>query len=217
MAVTVDWDVVESVDDLDRVFKKALAKADDEAAEGEIRSQWSESKAQFWERRANAQALQVAKRDALDKYPLAKEFAEDVRGASAAEIEASAKRFHERMEKVTADADAAKAAAQKATDDAKASAQQQYGQPVGAGGGTPSRPALEDNEALKQRVMGRLQKGQGLQDSQGRMDSTRYQNLRFAEGVEASITNPSYRSFGRNAPDDKKITDDRTRRARPAG
>src|SRR6266516_3050860 len=104
---------------VDRVFKKALAKADDDAAEQEIRGQWSESKAEFWQRRANAQSLQVAKRDALDKYPLAKEFADDIKGSSPAEIEASAKRFHERMEKVTKDADEKKVAAEKELEDAK--------------------------------------------------------------------------------------------------
>lgn len=211
MAVTVDWDVVESVEDLDKIFKKAISRAE-EADEPGVRAEWSEAKASFWERRAQAQSLQVAKRDALDKYPLARDFSDDIRGGSAAEIEASAKRFHERMEKVTADADAAKAAAEKATADAKAAAQQQYGQPVGAGGGTPSRPALEDNEALKERVLKRLQRGEGLQDSQGKMDSVRYQNLRLAEGIEASITNPSYRSFSRKSPDDQKVQDDRTRR-----
>src|SRR5438552_13964579 len=103
MAVNVDWDIIESVDDLDKVFKKAIAKAD-EADEPSVRQEWSEAKAAFWERRASAQALQVAKRDALDKYPLAREFSDDIRGNSPAEIEAAAKRFHERMEKVTKDA-----------------------------------------------------------------------------------------------------------------
>jgi len=211
MAVNVDWEVIEGVEDLDKVFKKALARAE-EADEPEIRQQWSESKAQFWERRAQAQALQVAKRDALDKFPLAKDFADDIRGNTPQEIEAQAKRFHERMEKLTADAAAAKQKAEEAETQAKQQAQQQYGQPASAGGGTPARPSLEDNDALKERVLTRLQKGQGLQDSQGKMDSIRYQNLRFAEGVEASIRNPSYRSFSRNSPDDKKVQDDRTRR-----
>jgi len=170
MAVNVDWEVIEGVEDLDKVFKKALARAE-EADEAEIRQQWSESKAQFWERRAQAQSLQVAKRDALDKFPLAKDFADDIRGNTPQEIEAQAKRFHERMEKVTADATAAKQKAEEAEAQAKQQAQQQYGQ-----------------------------------------DSIRYQNLRFAEGVEASIRNPSYRSFSRNSPDDKKVQDDRTRR-----
>ena len=211
MAVDVDWTLVEEVADLDKIYKKAIAKAEDDE-EAAIRAEWSERKAEFWERRASAAALDVAKRNALDKYPLAKEFAEDIRGGSAAEIEAQAKRFHERMEKASKAADEAEAARVKAEADAKAAAQQQYGQPVGAGGGTPSRPALEDNEALKQRVRDKLARGEGLQRAGDRMDSTRFQNLRFAEGVEAAITNPSYRSFSRMAPDDKKIQDDRTKR-----
>ena len=106
----------------------------------------------------------------------------------------------------------AKLAAQKATEDAQAAARQSYGQPVGAGGGTPSRPALEDTEALRQRVTSRLQKGEGLQDSQGKTDAVRYGNMRLAEGIIQSQTNPSYRSFSRTSPDDRKIQDDRTKR-----
>src|SRR6266480_187486 len=214
MAVNVDWDLVEGVEDLDRVFKKALAKADDEVAESEIRSQWSESKAEFWQRRANAQSLQVAKRDALDKYPLAKEFADDIKGSSPAEIEASAKRFHERMEKVTKDADEKKVAAEKELEDAKQQALQQYGQPAGAGGGTPSRPAQQSFEADDEYIQKRLQNGDGLQDSRSKLVQARWQAARMARGIEAAIQSPSYRSFSRQSADDKKIQDDRTRRAR---
>ena len=149
MAVNVDWDIVEGVEDLDKIYKKALARAED-AEEPAIRQEWAEAKSTFWERRAQTQALQVAKRDALDKFPLAKEFADDIKGNSPGEIEAAAKRFHDRMEKVTKDAEAAKAAAEQAQADARQQAQQGYGQPVGAGGGTPSRPAIEGWEALDQ-------------------------------------------------------------------
>jgi hypothetical protein len=211
MAVNVDWEVVESVDDLDKVFKKALARAD-EADEPGVRQEWAEAKSTFWERRAQSQALQVAKRDALDKYPLAKEFADDIKGSSAQEIEAAAKRFHERMERVTKEADEAKTKAEQDTAEAKALAQQQYGAPVGAGGGTPARPAVSSFEADDEYVRTRLAQGDGLQDSKSKLVQARWQAGRVARGIEAAIQNPSYRSFSRTAADDKKITDDRTRR-----
>lgn len=211
MAVNVDWDVVESVEDLDKIFKKAISRAE-EADEPEIRQQWSESKASFWERRASVQALAVAKRDALDKYPLAKEFADDIKGASAGEIEAAAKRFHERMERVTKDAEAAKVKAEEEAADAKQQAIQQYGAPVGAGGGTPARPAVSSFEADEEYIRNRLAAGDGLQDSKSKLVQARWQAGRVARGIEAAIQNPSYRSFSRTGADDKKITDDRTRR-----
>lgn len=211
MAVNVDWDVVESVEDLDKIFKKAISRAE-EADEPEIRQQWSESKASFWERRASVQALAVAKRDALDKYPLAKEFADDIKGSSAGEIEAAAKRFHERMERVTKDAEAAKVKAEEEAADAKQQAIQQYGAPAGAGGGTPARPAVSSFEADEEYIRNRLAAGDGLQDSKSKLVQARWQAGRVARGIEAAIQNPSYRSFSRSGADDKKITDDRTRR-----
>jgi hypothetical protein len=47
-------------------------------------------------------------RNALDKYPLAFAFASDIHDGTPAEIEAQAKHFHERMEKVVKEADEAK-------------------------------------------------------------------------------------------------------------
>jgi hypothetical protein len=211
MAVNVDWDVVESVEDLDKVFKKALARAD-EADEPSVRAEWSEAKSTFWQRRAETQALAGAKRDALDKYPLAKEFADDIRGNTAAEIEAAAKRFHERMEKVTKDADDAKAAAAKKEEDDKAAAAAGYGAPAGAGGGTPSRPQMQNFEADEKYVMDKLMQGDGLQDPKSKIIQRRWQDDRIKLGFEAAINKPSYRSFSSKSPDDKKITDDRTRR-----
>jgi hypothetical protein len=210
MAVDVaDFD---SIEDLDIEYKKRLRKAPDEEAEAVVRGQWQEDKTAWWQHQSQKQALAGAKRDALDQFPLAKEFADDIKGNSPAEILAAAKRFHERMEKVTKDADDAKAAAVKATEDAKAQAQQQYGAPVGAGGGTPSRPAAKGWEELDQRIQDRLAKGDGMQDSQGKMDVARWIPRRVAEAVDASIHNPSYRSFSRQSSDDKKVQDDRTKR-----
>src|ERR1700682_4024968 len=118
MAVNVDWDVVDGVEDLDKIYKKALARAED-ADEPAIRQEWAEAKSTFWERRAQAQSLQVAKRDALDKFPRAKGWEDDIRGNTPQEIEASAKRIHDRLEAVNKDAEDAKATAEKAAAEAK--------------------------------------------------------------------------------------------------
>jgi len=204
----------DSIEDVDVHFKKLLRKAPDEEAEATVRTEWSEGKIAFWQNQSQRQALAVAKRDALDKYPLAKEFADDIKGSSPAEIEASAKRFHERMEKVTKDADEKKIAAEKELEDAKQQALQQYGQPAGAGGGTPSRPAQQSFEADDEYIQKKLQNGDGLQDSRSKLVQARWQAARMARGIEAAIQSPSYRSFSRQSADDKKIQDDRTRRAR---
>lgn len=211
MAVNVDWDVVESVEDLDKVFKKALARAD-EADEPKVRAEWSEAKASFWERKASTQALQVAKRDALDKFPLIKGWEDEVRGNSAAEIEASAKRISDRLAAREKEQTEAKATATKTEEDAKAAAQQAYGAPVGAGGGTPSRPQMQNFEADEKYVMDKLMQGDGLQDPKSKIIQRRWQDDRIKLGFEAAINKPSYRSFSAKSPDDKKITDDRTRR-----
>lgn len=204
MAVTVDWDSIDSVDDLDKQFKKALARAE-EADEPAVRLEWAEAKGQFYERRAAKAELSVAKQAALDKYPLAKDFADEIRGASPAEVEASAKRFHERIEKLQGDQAASK---QKAADDetaAKAAAQQAYGAPVAAGGGTPIPPAMEDMEAIKQRTWKKLGEGRGMQDSQSKLDFPRFASTRLREGVIASRTTPRYKDPG----NEKKVVDDR--------
>ncbi len=212
--MALDMSEFDSIEDVDVHFKKLLRKAPDEEAEATVRTEWSEGKIAFWQNQSQRQALAVAKRDALDKYPLAKEFADDIKGSSPAEIEASAKRFHERMEKVTKDADEKKIAAEKELEDAKQQALQQYGQPAGAGGGTPSRPAQQSFEADDEYIQKKLQNGDGLQDSRSKLVQARWQAARMARGIEAAIQSPSYRSFSRQSADDKKIQDDRTRRAR---
>ena len=212
--MALDMSEFDSIEDVEVHFKKLLRKAPDEEAEAIVRTEWSEGKIAFWQNQSQRQALAVAKRDALDKYPLAKEFADDIKGSSPAEIEASAKRFHERMEKVTKDADEKKIAAEKELEDAKQQALQQYGQPAGAGGGTPSRPAQQSFEADDEYIQKRLQNGDGLQDSKSKLVQARWQAARMARGIEAAIQSPSYRSFSRQSADDKKIQDDRTRRAR---
>jgi hypothetical protein len=185
MAVNVDWDVVEGVEDLDKIFKKALARAED-ADEPEIRQQWSESKAQFFEKRAQQAELRSAKRDALDKYPLAKRFESDIKGTSPAEIEASAKRFHEQVEAVTKEATEAKAAATQSQQDIQQQAQQQYGAPAAGGGGSQARPVndLTAKEEAIQRVHAKLQRGEGLQRQADKMDAQIMGNERLRQAID---------------------------------
>lgn len=205
MAVNIDWEVIESVDDLDKQFKKAISRAEDEE-EPAIRLAWAEAKGSFYERRAAKAELNVAKQQALEKFPLAKEFADEIRGDTPEAVQASAKRFHDRIEKMQGEQATAKEKAVQDEAAARAAAQQQYGTPAGAGGGTPIPPALEDADAVKQRVWGRLGKGMGMQDSQSRLDFPRFATARLREGIEAAASpNARYKNPGKTT----KVEDDR--------
>lgn len=204
--VVVDWDVIESVDDIVKVFKKAKARAEPEE-EAALFQQEAETKTEFWRRQAQAAKLDSTRVSVLAKYPSLKGWEDEIRGSTPEELEASAKRINDRLEANAKEADNAKAAAAKAEADAKAQAAQQYGQPVGAGGGTPSRPPAEGWEANDQFIRGRLQRGEGLGDAKGKIAFGSWVGQRVAEAAEASRTNPSYRSF---RPDtDRTISDDR--------
>jgi hypothetical protein len=87
----------------------------------------------------------------------------------------------------------------------------QYGTPAGAGGGTPIRnaPRPGSPEAAEALILGRLQEGNGLQDSAGKLAFSRWVGRRLGDAVEAAMTRPSYRSFSRNSVDDSKVRDDR--------
>jgi len=185
MAVNVDWDVVESVDDIVKVFKKAIARADPEDEAG-LHQQEAEAKAEFWERRASTQALQVAKRDAVDKYPRIKGWEDELRGATAAEIEAAAKRINDRLEANAKEATDAKATAAQTQQDIQQQAQQAYGQPAAGGGGSVARPAndMTAKEEAIQRVHAKLQKGEGLQRGGDKMDVQIMGNERLRQAID---------------------------------
>src|SRR5436309_13139848 len=150
-----DFDDIEA---LDKAFKKAIAKADEED-EVERKVAHAQAQAAFWRQRSERDALEAAKVRALDKYPLAKQFAEDVTGRSAEEMEAKAKRFHEALAASghkTPEQEAA-AADELANRQAAAAA---YGQPAAAGGGSanPPSPQLSAREAAIARVHAKLAK-----------------------------------------------------------
>lgn len=175
----------DSIDDVDIEFKKRLRKAPDEEAEAAVRAEWSEGKAAFWQNQSQKQALAGAKRDALDKYPLAKKFADDIRGNTPAEIEASAKRFSAVMEEATKEAEDAKKAVQDAEATAVEAAQQRYGAPAGAASGAINRPNAQTakQEAIA-RVHEKLQRGEGLQHGRDKMDVITMGNERLREAID---------------------------------
>src|SRR5439155_22792750 len=134
-----DFDDIEA---LDKAFKKAIAKADD-ADEVELKVAHAQAQASFWRQRSERDALEAAKIRALDKYPLAKQFAEDVTGRTGEEMEAKAKRFHEALAasgRKTPEEEAADQPELATIEGARAA----YGQPAAAGGGaaTPTSPQL---------------------------------------------------------------------------
>jgi len=209
--MAVDVSEFDTIEEVDKAYKKALAKAD-EADEPAIRAEWAEGKVAFYQLRESKAQLEIAKRDAVEKYPSAKRFIAQITGKTPAEVEASAKSFHDAIEEERKTFEQTK---QQAADDeatARAQAQQQYGAPVGAGGGTPIPPLLEPHEALERRIHQRLTDGKGLQDSQSKMDVARWVPDRLRAGIVQSQQNPSYKSTRPGTADDKKISDDRTAR-----
>ena len=211
MPVDVDWEAIEVVEDLDKTFKKAISRAEDED-ESAIRLEWAEAKGEFYQRKANKAELSVARQAALDKYPAARDWADEIKGSTPAEIEASAKRIHDRLE--ARDKAQQETKQQAVEDDAaqRAAAQQQYGTPAAAGTGTPIPPLLEPHEALERRIHQKLADGKGLQDGQSKMDVARWVPDRLRAGIIQSQNNPSYKSTRPGTPDDKKVSDDRTAR-----
>src|SRR5438105_293717 len=164
-----DFDDIEA---LDKAFKKAIARADD-ADETELRIAHANARADFYEIRSQRAALDVAKRDALDKYPLAKEFADDITGRTVDEIEAKAKRMHEKLEQMVGQKTAEQQAVEQQDLANRQAATAAYGQPAAAGGGaatTPSPQLTARQEAIK-RVHAKLQNGEGLQGGTGKMDA----------------------------------------------
>ena len=208
-----DFDDIEA---LDKAFKKAIAKADD-ADETELRIAHANARADFYEIRNKRAALDVAKRDALDRYPLAKEFADDITGRTVEEIEAKAKRMHEKLEQMVGQRTAAQQADQAQELATIEGARAAYGQPAAAGGGaaTPTSPQLTAREEAIARVHARLQNGEGLQGGRGKQDVNIMSTERLRQAIDFQ-TQPhpelglgvggSYKGEG---PNDRRVTDAR--------
>ncbi len=92
-------------------------------------------------------------------------------------------------------------------------AQQAYGQPNAGGGGSQARPAQTTGpEAAWDRVIARLQRGDGGQDAQFKRDFNEGIGARIRDAAYAAVNAPSYKSFSRpGTPEDKKLRDERRR------
>lgn len=126
----------ESVEAIRKHFGKLIKDAED-PDKPSLQLQQAEAIAAFSDARAAAAERKGWLRDALDKYPAAKELPELVTGSTQEEIEASAAKVHERVQKLTA------ASAASAGDDA---ARKLYGDPITPGQGTPPPPRASDDE-----------------------------------------------------------------------
>lgn len=215
MAVDIDIKDFDDVEALDKAYKKAIAKAD-EAEESQLRLDHANARAQFFELRSQRAALDVALRDALDKYPLAKEFREDIRGNSPAEVEANAKRIHERLEAMVGQKTAAQQAAEAQEVANRQAAASAYGQPAAATGGQqPATNPLSTREEAIARVQAKLARGEGLQKAADKMDVITASTERLRQAIDFQAQphpelglgiGGSYKGEG---PTDRRVTDAR--------
>jgi hypothetical protein len=92
----IDVTRFDSVEALDIAFKKLKAKAPDGDGAA-IETRRLEARAQYFEHRASELSLEIARRDALAAYPLARELEVLVTGKTAEEIFKAAKSVQERI------------------------------------------------------------------------------------------------------------------------
>lgn len=222
MAVDIDIKDFDTIEELDKAYKKAIAKADDDE-EAQLRLDHANARASFFEFRASRASLDVALRDALDKYPLAKEFREDIRGNTPAEVEANAKRIHERLEAMVGQ----KTEQQKATEAAelatREAARTAYGTPAAAGSGaTPASPQMTKREEAISRVRQRLEKGHGMQGGDGKLDVITMTNERLRQAIDFQATPhpelglPIGGSYKGEGPNSRRVFDARVEQRKQA-
>lgn len=212
MTLTVDLDQFDSVEDIDAYYRKKINRAEDDE-EAALKQEQAEARLAFRERLAERRELKAAKTEALAKYPRAIEIVDeaDITGRTPEEIEATAKRFHEKAEAL------ATAAAEKVREEmAPAAARAQYGAGAsgsGAGQGKPAASGADPNEEIKTKVRRTLEKG----DAISRADSQRFASIRMAEAVEQA-RDPNSRSYSAvdYKRDAKPSVDARTRRREAA-
>src|SRR5207237_7072045 len=189
-----------------------------------LRIAHANARADFYESRSQRAALDVAKRDALDKYPLAKEFADDITGRTAEEIETKAKRMHDKLEQMVGQKTAEQQAVEQQDLANRQAAAAAYGQPAAAGGGaaTPASPQLTARQEAIKRVHAKLQNGEGLQGGTGKMDALTMSTERLREAIDFQATphpelglgvGGSYKGEG---PSDRRIVDARVEQRKHA-
>ena len=122
----------ESIDAIEKHFGKLRkAASDDEEKVRSIALEEREAKADFREQSAIRRELAAVRKSALEGIP--EDFQEFVTGATPEEIDASAKKVKERIEKLTAG-------------NAQQGAERLYGTPIGPGGGSPPPPRTTADE-----------------------------------------------------------------------
>lgn len=178
----------ESISALEKEFKARIAKAE----EGEVQAierEMADAKVEFLSAQIQARDLQDARRAAVQKYPFAADWAEELRGNTAEEIEAHAAKIHERMEKFQT---------QRAEDGGQPTPQQQqpdpnqpdpavmaYGQPGVGGQGAPA-PAPDRERELFHKLVG---SGGGKNRNMTAAEASEYQRLRAARALDMALKN----------------------------
>jgi hypothetical protein len=126
----------DSVEAIRKHFGKLIKDAE-EGDQPALKLQQAEAIAEFSDARAAAADRKAWVREAIDKFPGAKDFPELVTGTTAEEIEASAEKVQERVQKL--------AATNTADDEG---ARKLYGDPIAPGTGTPPGPRKSDDEVF---------------------------------------------------------------------
>lgn len=172
-----------SLADIDKEFKSKIAAASDEELPA-IKLELAEAKLGFMEQRDQARSLDDARRQAIEKYPKAKEFADMIQGDSAEAIEAKAKLIQDRL-------DAIMPAVPPTTDPtppppAQDPALLQYGQPGVGGAGVP--PVQADRQ--KELFLKMKGTGGGKRRNMSAAESEEYIRMRLPQVLAQTKANP---------------------------
>jgi hypothetical protein len=191
--VSIDVSDFESLEEIDKVYDRKIRLADDED-QPRLQQEKGEARLAFRESLAIKREAAQTLREALTEYPLAKKFEAMITAKTPEAIRAQAKTFHETVE-------AERAAAETAVREelAPAVARAQYGSPSAGGGSPVTNPGeVDPTEALRARVLSRLQAG----NAPTRADSWAYGGMRIAEAAQQARTDPNYTSvdYKRDAP-----------------
>ncbi len=125
----------ESIDAIEKFYGKQIKAAGDDAEKvRDLQIEQREAKADFRDRSSAKRELEAHRREAIAKAGIPEDFHEDVRGNTPEEIDASAAKLKERIEKLT-----------KAQNDDDDAARRLYGEPA-HGGGQPPPPRSSDEE-----------------------------------------------------------------------
>jgi hypothetical protein len=168
----------ESIADIEKQFKRRIAEASEEELPS-IKLELAEAKVDFMSQRESARALEDAKRRAFEQFPRAKDFSDLVRGGTAEEIEAEAKKIHDRMESL--------APAQPQPEPQQPDpATMAYGQSGVGGAGNPP-PASNRQRELFDKMKGI---GGGRRRNMSAAESEEYIRMRLPQVLKVTKDNP---------------------------